>query len=119
MRPRLKFRKGLKVDPSQWQILRDDYSLLDPSHDIPRSPRFAFSSEPFLVLIDRIGRRGLQAGIQRTDARRKVWWLAWHCDGEERLHMCPESLQELLFYLEGTLFQGRRSAFRRPKGKRR
>ena len=69
---RLKFRKGLKVDLSQWQTLRDEYSFLDPSRDIPRSPRFAFSAEPFLVLTDGFGRRGLRAGVQRTDEGRKV-----------------------------------------------
>lgn len=117
MRSRLKFRKGLKVDPSQWQILRDDYSLLDPSHDIPRSPRFALSGEPFLILTDQFGRRGLRAGVQRTDEGRKVWWLAWLRDGEEQMHMCPDSLQELLFYLEDTLFERQRISSRQPKGK--
>ena len=119
MRSRLKYRKGLKIDPSQWQILRDKYSLLDPSHEVPRSPRFAFSDEPFLVLKDRFGRRGLEAGVQRTDEGLKVWWLAWLRDGEEQMHMCPDSLQDLLFYLENELFQSHRIASRQPEKKRR
>jgi uncharacterized protein YceK len=72
IRPKLKYRKGLKVDESEWQIVRDTYSLLDPSHDIPRSPRFAFSHVPFLVLSNPLGGRELNAGVQRTDEGRKV-----------------------------------------------
>ena len=115
---RFKYRKGLRVDPSQWQILRDEYSLLDPSQDIPRSPRFAFSAEPFLILRDPFGRRGLRAGVQRTDEGRKVWWLAWLRDGEEWMHMCPDSLQELRFHIDDVLFARRRTVARQPKRKR-
>lgn len=116
---RTKYRKGLKVDASQWQILRDNYSLLDPSHDIPRSPRFEFSAEPFLILSDLFGQRALHAGVQRTGEGRKIWWLAWIRDGEERMHTCPDSLQDLLFYLDGALFEARRIASRRPKSTKR
>src|SRR5437660_1736903 len=116
--PRIKYRKGLKIDRSEWEIVRDTYSLLDPSQRIPRSPRFAFSAEPFLILLDRLGQRGLKAGIQRTEKGRKVWWLVWLRDGEERMHMCPESLQQLLYYLDDTLYGMRRAASRRPKRKR-
>ena len=68
--PRIKYRKGLKIDRSKWEVVRDTYSLLDPSHHIPRSPRFAFSADPFLILLDRFGRHGLKAGIQRTEEGR-------------------------------------------------
>jgi hypothetical protein len=33
------------------------------------------------------------------------------------MHMCPDSLQELLFYLEDTLFERQRISSRQPKGK--
>src|SRR5688572_9911537 len=114
-RPRSRYRKGLKVDLSHWEILRDTYALLDPSHDIPRSPRFAFSAEPFLILSDPFGRHGLKAGVQRTEDGRKVWWLVWLRDGEERTHLCPESLQELLFYLDDALLENRRITARHRK----
>lgn len=115
---RIRFRKGLKVDRAEWQVLRDTYSLLDPAHHIPRCPRFAFSSEPFLILLDRFGRRGLKAGIQRSDEGRKIWWLEWLRDGKEQMHMCPDSLQDLLSHLDGTLFEMRRIASRYPKRKK-
>jgi hypothetical protein len=52
------------------------------------------------------------------DEGRKVWWLDWLRDGEEQMHMCPESLQELLFYLDDTLFEAKRRAARQPRRKR-
>jgi hypothetical protein len=39
----IKYRKGLTVDPGDWEVMRDLYSLVDPKHDIPKTPRFAFS----------------------------------------------------------------------------
>jgi hypothetical protein len=33
MRSRLTHCKGLKLDPLKWQIVRDSYSLLDPTDD--------------------------------------------------------------------------------------
>ena len=111
--PRIRYRKGLKVDASHWEVVRDT----NPSKVIPKSPRFAFSTEPFLIIVDRFSRRSMRAGIQRTGEGRKVWWLEWLCDGEEQMHMCPESLQELLFYLDDSLFEARRIASRHPRRK--
>ena len=42
LRP-IKYRKGLRVDPDDWEIMRDVYSLVDPTHEIPKTPRFALS----------------------------------------------------------------------------
>jgi len=117
-RPGIKYRKGLKVDRSEWEIVRDTYSLLDPAHDVPRSPRFAFSNEPFLVLLNPLGRRELNAGVQRTDEGHKVWWLEWVWDGKKQMHICPESLQELLFYLDDALFDRRRQTLKQPRKRR-
>ena len=116
--PRLKYRKGLLIDQSKWEIVRDTYSLLDPAHLIPRSPRFAFNPEPFLILLDRFGRRGLKAGIQRTAEGRKTWWLSWHRDGEEQMVMCVDSLQVLLYYLDESLYEVKLKATRHPRRKR-
>jgi hypothetical protein len=33
---RIRYRKGLRVDASQWEVVRDRYSLLGPAHEIPR-----------------------------------------------------------------------------------
>jgi hypothetical protein len=118
IRPKIKYRKGLKVDRTDWEILRDTYSLLDPAQEIPKSPRFSFSNEPFLVLSNPLARRELNAGVQRTDEGRKVWWLEWVSDGKKQMHMCPESLQELLFYLDDALFERRRQKLKEPKRSR-
>lgn len=116
-RLKFKYRKGLSVDKSEWHVVRDTYSLLDPSHDVPRSPRFAFNSEPFLILSNPLGGRELNAGIQRTDDGKKIWWLAWLHNGERQMHMCPESLQELLFYLDDALFERRCKKLKQPRKK--
>jgi hypothetical protein len=115
IRSKIKYRKGLKVDSSDWEIVRDTYSLLDPLHDIPKLPRFAFSNEPFLILLDPLGGRELNAGVQRTDDGHKVWWLEWVWNGEKQMHMYPESLQELLFHLDEALFDRRRRKLKQPR----
>lgn len=117
IRPKIKYRKGLKIDRSEWEIVRDTYSLLDPSHDIPKSPRFAFSNEPFLVLLNPLGRKKLNAGVQRTDEGHKVWWLEWVWDGEKQM-LCANSLQELIFYLDDALFDRRKQKLKQPRKKR-
>jgi hypothetical protein len=114
----IKYRKGLKVDSRDWEIMRDLYSLVDPAHEIPKTPRFAFSrsNAPFLVLRDRFGKRALKAGIERTENGQKFWWLQWERNGKEQMHVCLESLPELLLYLEDALDRRRREVRRnQPK----
>jgi hypothetical protein len=112
---RIKYRKGLKVDLSVWQVLMDKYSLLDPSHHIPESPRFDLSNQPFLILVDQLGRRGLNAGVQRDPQGRKIYWLEYLRNGEKFMHTCRESLQELLYEIDSVLFERRRQLSKRPK----
>ena len=117
--PRIKYRKGLRIDRSEWEIVRDTYSLLDPSHHIPRSPRFAFGEDPFLVLWDRFGRHSLRAGIRRIEDGRKIWWFEWIQNGQTRSNGNPESLQQLLYYIDSTLFNIREFASKHSRRKKR
>ena len=114
----IKYRKGVRVDPDEWEVMRDLYSLVDPTHEIPKTPRFAFSrsNAPFLVLRDRFGKRALKAGIERTGNGLKCWWLQWERNGKELMHVVLDSLPELLLYLERELDRRRREVRRcRPK----
>ena len=116
----IRYRKGLRVDGRDWEIMRDLYSLVDPTHEIPKTPRFAFSrsNEPFLVLRDRFRKRALKAGIERTGDGQKFWWLEWERNGQEVMHVCLDSLPQLLLYLEDAL-NSRRRHVRRCTPKRR
>src|SRR5262245_8150035 len=115
----LKYHKGLKVDRSEWEVVCDTYSLLDPSHHIPASPRFAFSADPFLVLWDRAGRHNLRAGIRRTDEGRKIWWFEWLREGQTLSYANPESLQQLLYCIDSTLFEIHKFASKHARRKKR
>jgi hypothetical protein len=114
----IKYRKGVRVDPDEWEVMRDLYSLVDPTHEIPKTPRFPISrsNAPFLVLRDRFGKHALKAGIERNGTGHKFWWLQWERDGKELNPVILDSLPELLLNLERELDRRRRDVRRcRPK----
>ena len=109
--PRLKYRRGLKIDPDAWIVLRDAYSLLDPSQRFDRSPRIPVSEEPFLIVRERFTHRQLSARAMQSPEGRKLFLLGWSVDGNLGTHSYPEAFQELLFGIHGSL-QAREHYFR-------
>jgi hypothetical protein len=72
-----------------------------------------------LVLRDRFGKRALKAGIERSGNGRKYWWLEWERNGQDGMHVCLDSLPELLLHLEHALVRRQREVRRnRPKARR-
>lgn len=116
---RIRYRNGLKVASSQWEVVRDNYSLLDPSHRIPESPVFALGPDPFLLLWSRLGMHGVRAGIQQTDEGRKVLWFEELRDGQTVSYGNPDSIQQLLHWIDLTLANVREFAAKNAPRKKR
>jgi hypothetical protein len=115
--PRLKYNRGLKIDPTAWFVLRDTYSLLDPNQRFDSAMRIPVSPDPFLIVREVFTHRQIFAkAIQSTEGD-KIFYYGWSEDGVLICGGYPETFQELLFGLDGS-FRTREQYWKRHKKNR-
>ena len=103
IKPRLKYRRGLKIDPAAYKLIRDTYSLLDSSQLFDRSLCIPVSEEPFLIVREWFSHRQLTARAMMSPEGRKIFCIEWSEDGVDSMQYYPESFQWLVFHLDGSL----------------